>query len=99
MMDYDVEHVPAEPRRTFERLKPEFRMLAQYSHLVVIERRRLFQNGNRHSNLADVVHHAGNRQAVPVGLRKAQMLPECHGHARHEQAMLIGLVTMLTNGV
>ena len=99
VVNHDIKHVPAKPRRAFERLKPEFRVLAQYSHLVVIKPRRLFQDCNRHPGLADVVDHAGKRQAVPVRLRKAEMLAECHGHTGHKQAMLIGLAVMLADRV
>ncbi len=74
-------------------------MLAHDRHLSLVERAWLLQDGHRNLRLADVVQHGGEGEPVAVVHRQSQMSGKRDRGARHQQAMLIGLVVMPSHGV
>src|ERR1700759_3406580 len=98
-MSDSIEELSRQAGRAFKRLPSKDRMPFHHIHFIRIKRTWFFQNRNRHARFADVMHDAGERQALYVEPRKTQMQAECRDEAGHDKRMLVGVAVMPANGL
>src|SRR6185437_5135128 len=66
VVNHHVEHFRRQSRYGSEGVETVLRMLAHHGQLTLVERARLFQNGERNTRLADVVQHSRERQPLAI---------------------------------
>ena len=98
MVNDHVEHLGVKRGNRTQRVEAVLRMLAHDRQLVVVEPTWLFQDRQRNARLADIMKHSGDREALAVLARRSDVLAECHGYSRHQQAVLIGLAMVHADG-